>query len=212
MRLKDTALIDTINPTFIARTATAIHHCLSAWNTGQFRLPPEFGPGGGAQRQRDTRNINHAVNSACTDGLCPLDADFRSSSPEVPATKIGDIRSIIRHRIHSAGTGPAIAQPHNNQGSSDKFFLHYVPEELIEQPHNSFNHLSSFVAATEASILFPAVLPMGRSVITSSSQPIPCSNSNSHSNSNDNTNMTSLDNTGLVNGSTIVEGAMSHGG
>lgn len=206
MGMKDRSLIDKINPTFIALTATAIHHCLSAWKTGEFRVPPEFGPGGGAQRKCDTRNINHAVNNACTDVFRRLDADFRSSSPEVQAKKIDNIRSMIRRRIHSTGTDPAMAQPHNDQGSFDEDFLDYVPEELIEQPDNSFNRLSSFVAATEASMRFSAVLP----AIASSSQPVPCSNSNS--NSNDITNMTSVENTGLVDGSTIVEGAMSLGG
>jgi len=108
-----------------------------------------------------------------------------------------------------------MAQPYNDQGSFDEDFLDYIPEELIEQPDNSFNRLSSFVAATEASMRFSAVLPMGGSAIASSSQPIPCSNSNSNSNSNDIisiTNMTSIENTGLVDGSTIVEGAMSLGG
>jgi hypothetical protein len=208
MGMKDRSLIDKINPTFIALTATAIHHCLSAWKTGEFRVPPEFGPGGGAQRKCDTRNINHAVNNACTDVFRRLDGDFRSSSPEVQAKKIDNIRSMIRRRIHSTGTDPAMAQPHNDQGSFDEDFLDYVPEELIEQPDNSFNRLSSFVAATEASMRFSAVLP----AIASSSQPVPCSDSNSNSNSNDITNMTSVENTGLVDGSTIVEGAMSLGG
>jgi hypothetical protein len=99
-----------------------------------------------------------------------------------------------------------MAQPHNNQGSFDEDFLDYVPEELIEQPDNYFNSLNSFIAATEASMRFSAVLP----AIASSSQPVPCGNSNS--NSNDITNMTSVENTGLVDGSTIVEGAMSPGG
>jgi hypothetical protein len=34
MEMKDRSLIDKINPTFIAFTATAIHQCLSAWKTG----------------------------------------------------------------------------------------------------------------------------------------------------------------------------------
>jgi len=113
---------------------------------------------------------------------------------------------MIRQRIHSTGTDPAMAQPNNNQGSFDEDFLDYVPEELIEQPDNSLNCHSSFVAATEASMRFSAVLP----AVASSSQPVPCSNNNSIS--NDITNMTSIENTGLVDGSTIVEGAMSHGG
>jgi len=103
-----------------------------------------------------------------------------------------------------------MAQPHNDQGSFDKDFRDYVPEELIQQPNNSFNCLISFVAATEVSMRFSAVLPMGGSAIASSSQPVPCSGSNS--NSNDITNMTSIENTGLVNGSTIVQAAMSLGG
>ena len=96
-----------------------------------------------------------------------------------------------------------MAQPHNDQGSFDENLLDYVPEELIEQPNNSFNRLSSFVAATEASMQFSAVLP----AIASSSQPVPHSDSNS--NSNDITNMTRVENMGWVDGSTSVEGAMS---
>ena len=210
MGMKDRSLNDKINLTFIALTATAIHHCLSAWKTGEFRVLPEFGPGGEAQCKCNTRNIDHAVNNACTDVFCRLDADFRSSLPEVQAKIIDNIRSMIRRRIHTTGTDLAMAQPHNNQGSFDEEFLDYVLEELIEQPDNSFNRLSSFVAATEASMRFSAVLPMGGSAIASSSQPVPCSYSNS--NSNDITNMTSFENTGLVDGSTIVEGAMSLGG
>jgi len=82
---------------------------------------------------------------------------------------------------------------------------------LIEQPDNSFNHLTSFVAATEASIQFSAVLPMAESAIASSTQPIHCSNSNSNNNTNI-TSITGIGNTALVDGSMIVEGAMSLGG
>jgi len=59
---------------------------------------------------------------------------------------------MIRRKIHSTGTDPAMAHPHNEQGSIDEDFLDHVPEELIEQPDNSSNRLSSFVAATEASM------------------------------------------------------------
>jgi len=208
--MKDSSLIDKINPTFITLTATAIHHCLSARKIGEFRVPPEFGPGGGAQCKCDPRNINHAVKNACTDIFRRLDMDFCSSTPEVQAKMIDNIRSMICRRIHSTGTDPVMAQPHNNQGSVVENFLDYVPEELIEQPENLFNHLSTFATATEASRRFSAVLPMGGSAIASSSQPIPCSNSNS--NSNDITNMTSDENTELVDGSTIVESAISLGG
>ena len=43
---------------------------------------------------------------------------------------------------------PVMAKSHNDQGSIDKDFLNYIPEELIEQPDNSFNHHTCFVAAT----------------------------------------------------------------
>jgi len=151
MGMKDRSLMDKINPTFIALTATAINHCVSAWKAGEFRVLLEFGSGGGAQRKCDTRIINHMVDNACTD--------------------------IFRH------------------------------------PDNSCNHLSSFVAATEVSKQFSAVLPIGGSAIAISSQPIPCSDINCNRNDiTSMTNMTSIENTGLVHGSMIVEGAMSHGG
>jgi hypothetical protein len=159
MGMKNRSLIDKINPTFIALTAMAIHRCLSAWKTGDFRVLPEFGPQDGAQRKCDTRKINHPVNNACADVFRRLDMDFSSSSPAVQAKTIDNIRSMIRQRIHSTGTDPVMAQPHNNQGSFHEDCLDYVPEELIEQPDNSFDRLSSFVDNTEASMRFSAVLP-----------------------------------------------------
>jgi len=106
-----------------------------------------------------------------------------------------------------------MAQPHNNQGSSDVDCLDNVLEELIEQPDNSLNCLSNFVAATEASMQFSAVRPIGGSAIASSSQPVPSTNSNCNSNIiTIITNMTSVDNSGLLDGSTVVEGVMSLGG
>jgi len=201
--MKDRSFIDKINLTLIALTATAIHHCLSAWKTGEFSVPPEFRPGGGAQRKCHTRHINHTVNNACPDVFRRLDADFRSSSPEVHAKMIDNIRSMNHRRILSTSTDPAMAQPHNDRGSFHEGFLDYIPEGLIEQPDNSFNRLSSIVAATEASMRFSAVL----TAIASSSQPVPHSDSNS--NSNDITNMTRVENMGWVDGSTSVEGAMS---
>jgi len=152
MGMKYTSLIDTINLTFIALTVPAIHHCLSACKTGEFRVPPEIGPGGGAQCKCDTRNIHHVVNIACTDVFHRPDADFDSSEPEVQAEKIDNIRSMIYQSIHSTGTDPAMAQTNNDHGSLDEDFLDYVLEELIEQPNNSFKRHSSFVAATEASM------------------------------------------------------------
>ena len=209
MGMNDTSVIAGINLTFIALTAMAIHHCLLAWKTGEFRVPPEFGPGGGAQHKWDTRNINPKVDSACTDVFRRLDADFRCYPQEVQAKTIHIMRIMIRQRIQSTGTDPAMVQPDNDHGSFDEAFLDYIPEELIEQRINSLKRLCSIVASTEASIRFPAVLPMCESAIDSSIQPVPGSNSNS--NSNDITNGTSVGNTGLVDGSTIVEGAMSLG-
>jgi len=86
--MKDSVLFDTINPTFIDLTMTAIHQSLLAWNTGVFYVPPKFGLGGGAQYECDTRNLNLMVNNACKDGFHCLDVDFVSSSPEVWAKKI----------------------------------------------------------------------------------------------------------------------------
>jgi len=202
--MNDRSLIDKINPTSIAFTGTPIHHWLSAWKTAGFRVPPEFGPGGRARCQCDTRNVNHVVNNAWADVCGHLDSGFCSSSPAVQAKNIDDICSIIRRRIHRTVTDPWIAQPQNNWGSYDQDFLNHILEELIEHPDNYFNRLSSFIPATEASVRYSAVLPMGVSAIASSSQPVPCSNSNS----NDITNMTSVENTESVDGSTIVEGAM----
>jgi len=208
--MKDTSVIDSINPTFIALCATAINHCLSAWEPGEFRILPELGPGGGAQRKWNTRIIQQVVNNACSGVSHRLNVDCPSSSHMVRAKPLEIYRWMICRRIHSTSPDPAMAQPQTNQGSFDEVFLDYVPEELWEQPDNSFNRLSSCVTATEASRQFSAVLPMGGSAIASSSQPVPCSNSNS--NSNNITNIISVENAGLVNGSTIVEGAMPLGG
>jgi len=41
----------------MALTAPAIHHCLSAWKTNEFTVPPQFGPGGGAQRTCVTKTL-----------------------------------------------------------------------------------------------------------------------------------------------------------
>jgi hypothetical protein len=128
MRMQDRSLIDKINPTFMALTATAIHHYLSVCTTAEFRVPPEFGLGGGARFECDTTNIHHGVNNACQDVFRSLDEDFRSSSQVVQANKIGNIRSMLRRRIYSTGTDPAMAQPHTDQSSSDEDFLEYVPE------------------------------------------------------------------------------------
>jgi hypothetical protein len=146
--------MDTINLTFIAFTAMAIHHCLLAWKPGEFRVQPEFGPEGGAQRMCNTRNITDTVNSAWTYQFGHVDADCHSSSPEVQVRKTDNIHSMICRRIHSTGRDPVMAQSHNNQGSIEQVLLNYVPEELIEQPDNPFDCLSSIVAAAIASMRF----------------------------------------------------------
>jgi len=210
---KDRSLINEINPTFIVLTKMAIHHCLSDRQAGEFTIPPEFDLWGAAQYKCDTRNIHHMVNNACTDEFHHPNADFLLSLPQVQATKIDNISRMNLRGIHSTGTDPVMAQPHYDQGNCDEDYLHYILEELLEQPDNSFNHLSGDVAATEASMRCSAVVPMGRWAIASSSRPIPCSDS--HSNSNGITyitNITSVEYTRLVDGSTTVEGVLSLGG
>jgi len=130
--MKDRSLIDKINPTFIALSGTAIHRCLSARTIGVLRVLPEFGLGGETQRKCDTGNINHPVNAECTDVFDCFDVDFYSTSPEVPAHKIDNIRSSIWRRIHWTGVDTSLAQCHNDQGRFDEDFLDYVPEEPLE--------------------------------------------------------------------------------
>ena len=150
MGMKVRSLIEISNLRLSGLTATAIHHCLSAWNTDEFRVLPEFGLGGVAQHKCKTRNIELAVNDANTVVVRPLKADFCCSSPEGQANEIDNICSMICQRIHSPGMDPVIAQRHNDQSSLDNDCLDYILEDLIEQPDNSFNRLSSFVATTEA--------------------------------------------------------------
>jgi hypothetical protein len=85
--MQNWSLIDKVTPTFVAITATAICHCLSAGNTGKLRVPPKCGPGGGAQYMCDTRNINHTVNSACIDEFPLHDTYLRSSVPEAQSKR-----------------------------------------------------------------------------------------------------------------------------
>jgi hypothetical protein len=127
---------------------------------------------------------------------------------ECQAKKIDNIHSMICQRIYSTGMDPAMAQPHNDHDSFEQIINAYIVEELIEQPDNSFNCLSSFVADTETCMRFSAVLTVGGSAIASSSQPVSCCSSNTNSNDiNSITDMTSVGNTGLLDGSIIVEGA-----
>jgi hypothetical protein len=132
MRRHDKLLLDKINPIFIALTTTSIHHCLLAWKSGEFRVSPEFSPGGAAQHNWVTRNVNDKVNNACKDVFHRLNMEFCSSSPHDQAKQLGNIGSMVRHRIHSTGTEHVMAQPHHNQGSIDEDFAEIPSEALTE--------------------------------------------------------------------------------
>jgi len=80
---------------------------------------------------------------------------------------------IARRKIHSTWTYPAMALSDYYEGSYDEDFSDYIPEELIEQHDHSCNCPSIFVAATEASMWFSAVLPIGGCAIASRSQSLP---------------------------------------
>jgi len=211
--MKDRPLIDEINPTFIALTAMVMHHYLLAWNAGEFSVLPEFAPGGSAQYKCDTSNIDHMVNPACTDGFGCLNTDFHSSSPEVQASKIDNIHRIICQRIDMNSPEPVTAELHNDRDSIHENSLDNVPGNMIELPDNSFSCLISFAAATETSVQFSDVLPMGASAIASSCQPVPSSDSKSSSDDITSvTNISSIENMGLVDGGTIVNGTLPLGG
>lgn len=112
-----------ISPTFIPLAAVAIHHYQPAWKTGQFRVPPGFGPGGGAPHKCNTRNIDRVVNNACTDVFCALNIDFSFATPEVQARKIEIACIMIHGKIHSLGMDPAMAQPYNDESSINQDFV-----------------------------------------------------------------------------------------
>jgi len=92
------------------------------------------------------------VDNAYADVLSCPNAEFHSSLPDAQSKMIINIGSMIHRRILSTGTHPAMAQPHNDQGSNEEHFLLYIWKELLEQPNYSINHLSSVVAATETSM------------------------------------------------------------
>jgi hypothetical protein len=100
--------------------------------------------------------------------------------------------------------------PQYDHGSFDADIFDSLREQLRQLTDNSLNCLRMVVAATDASIRFPAVLPMARSALASSSQPVDCSISNRNY-INSITIMMSGGNTGLDDGSMIVERAMSLG-
>jgi hypothetical protein len=73
-------------------------------------------------------------------------------------------------------------QPHSDLGSIVDHLLDYIPQVLTEEPNNTFTHLCSFLPATEASVQFSAVLPMGGFANASSSHPIASCNNYSNLN------------------------------
>jgi len=129
--MKDRSLIHKINLTFIAPTAATFHYFLSDWKTVECGLPPEFGPGGGAQRKYDTININYVIDNAYTDVFRHLVPDVHFFTPEVQANQLGSIRSMIRQRIYPTGTHPATMQPHDDPGSLEQDFVNYLMKQLI---------------------------------------------------------------------------------
>lgn len=78
----------------------AVQHNSSAWEKDEFRVPPEFGSGGGEQCKWNTHDINHIVQQAYTDVFRHLDANFNSSLPVVEPHKLDNIRGMIHHGIH----------------------------------------------------------------------------------------------------------------
>jgi hypothetical protein len=144
---------------------------------------------------------NLGVNTACTEQLHHLDRDFCFSSPDFHTMKIGNIHLVSHRTIHSTGTDPAISQPHKDPGSCDENFLDYTPAELIEQPDNSSHHISDFVAATDATMRFSAIPPIGGYAITSISQPVFRSDSNNNSN-----DITCITNMNIVESTRLEDG------
>jgi len=213
MEMNDRPLIDKMNPMFIALNTTAIHHSLLAKETSQFRVLPEFDPGGGEERKCNTRTITHVVKPACKAQFGSHDSDLYASSPEEEPKQLDNISSFIHWRILSASINPVMAQHPNHQGSFDEDFLEFIPESLIEHLDNSFNHVGSCFAATEASLRFSALLPIGGSALGSSSQSVLCSDSNNDTNDVTNiANVNSVENIWFVDGTKIVIVAMSVGG
>jgi len=95
MGMKHRSLIEKINPTFIVLNTTPMHHYLSSWKTGECRVPPEFGPGGGALSKCDLGNIKHAVRYVFTDRVSRLNMDFHSSWAEIQEKRIDNIHLMI---------------------------------------------------------------------------------------------------------------------
>jgi len=176
MRMNYTSLIDTIDPTFISLSATAIYHCLSAWTTGKCRVMSEFAAQCVIQCTCDTRINNHKLNNECTDVFSYFSAYCLAFSSEIHAPKMDNVSTVIHWRIDSTAIDPATEQPLNNLGSMENHFHDSIAEELAAQHKNTFTRLSNFVPVTQASVQFSAVLLMGRSANASSSHPVGSSN------------------------------------
>jgi hypothetical protein len=95
MGAKDQSLIDMFNPGNHCPhrdgyPQSSVGHC-----TGEFIVPWQFGPAGGAQRKCETRIINHMVKNACTEGLYGRNADFCSSSKNIQSKQTHAIHTML---------------------------------------------------------------------------------------------------------------------
>jgi len=81
--MKVRSLIHKINLILISLTMMAIYHCLLASKPGEFSVPPEIVPGGGAPHTGGTRIINHSDDNAGADKFCHHTTDHCFSSTEV---------------------------------------------------------------------------------------------------------------------------------
>lgn len=107
----------------------AVYCCLFAWNTGEYRAPPEFGPGGEEQCKYHTRYNNNMVNDACKDVFRHLNADFHSSLPVVQAKQLDNSNYMKCRRIHKTNIDPALAQPRNDYSSFDGDLPEHLPDK-----------------------------------------------------------------------------------
>jgi hypothetical protein len=121
--------------------------------------------------------------------------------------KWDNLGRIIYWRIHLTGTVSAMAHTDSSQCSCDQDFLEQVPKGLIAQLSNCLNFLICCIAANEVCMGLSSVLPMSRSAIASSGQPVPWSDHNR----NNITHISSIGNIKLAIERIIVEGAMSLG-
>ncbi|KAF8241768.1 hypothetical protein K440DRAFT_641234 [Wilcoxina mikolae CBS 423.85] len=166
--MKDRRMIDMINSTFIVLAATAIHHCLRAWKTREYKVPAEFGSGGGA----------HLV-------FCCLEAEFLSTSPEVQTKTIEDVKMMICRRQRWTGVVEVNGSMlYNDQGVHEEEYLSYIPEDLADVSDNTFRRMTAEVDAAQSALLSSRVQ---YDIISSTVDVSGTSNTNTN-NINDNSN------------------------